>query len=67
MHLELWYIKADINLLYFHLQTFPANTDKNEAVTITFPSSIRTRLIRIKPTSWSGGYCGLRFEVLGHK
>ena len=54
----------DIYLLYFDLQTFPANTDKDSPVTITFPEPIRTKLLRIKPTSWNA-WVSLRFEVLG--
>ena len=50
--------------LFLHLQTFEANTDDDTPVTITFPKPVRTRLLRIRPTSWKS-WCSLRLEVLG--
>lgn len=42
-------------------KTFPANSNRNDKVSISFENPVYARIIRIFPQSWSS-YMALRFE-----
>ncbi|XP_072046698.1 probable carboxypeptidase X1 [Amphiura filiformis] len=46
---------------------FPGNTDKDTAVTATFPAPVYARIVRITCLTGKGLAYGLRFEILGCK